>query len=108
MGEPTTRSFTVPDTSTWPLSASAMTRAGDVDPDPCDLSVLDLDLAAVQPRSNLDPQRSDRRGNLRGAPHRASRAVEGCQKSVPGRGDVLPPVTVEMHPHQPVVRSPKV
>ena len=72
------------------LTCKCHDARGNVDRDPCDLSVLDLDLAAVQPRPNLDPQRADRRRDLRGTPHRASRAVEGCQESIPGRSDFLP------------------
>lgn len=77
MAEPTTRSFTVPDTSTQPTGASAMTRAA-----------MWTAIPAIRPSwistSPLcNPARisipSDRTAicDLRSAPYRPSRSVEG-------------------------------
>ena len=73
-GEPTTRCLRVPDTNPLALAREYHDPRRDVDRTPCDLSVLNLDLATVQPSPNPDAQRLNRRGDSRRAPYRAGRS----------------------------------
>ena len=69
------------DTSTSPGRAWEHPR-GDVDGDPADVAVGELDLAGVQPGSYFEPEGPDACGDVRGAPDGASRTVEGRYEPV--------------------------
>jgi hypothetical protein len=77
--EPATRSITVCDTSTSEGPATAPTPWADRDGDPAHVVAEDCDLSPVQPRSDLDPERSDCLRDRGCAPNRSGRPVEGRQ-----------------------------
>src|SRR5207237_8960638 len=67
----------------------------DVDGDPTDLGTDDLDLAHVDPRSDLDAEALDVADDLLGAPDGLGRLVERGEEPVAGGVDLPPAVLLE-------------
>ena len=88
MSDPTTRSLTVPETSTSPGPAIAPNTSGDVDGQPAEVVSSHFALPGVKPGSDLDPERFDCFDNGTSAPYCAGRAVEGGEKTISGRLDL--------------------
>jgi hypothetical protein len=106
--DPTTKSFTVWETNTPSLGRSSHHPGGDMDGDAPHAPIQHLDLTGVKAGSDLDPQRPDGIGKLRGTPHSPRGAVEGGQEAITDRLDLFSAEAVEVCTYQLVVGFPQV
>ena len=100
---PTTRSLTVPETSTSPASGERRDPRADVDREPGDVVRLHLDLAGVDARPDLEPELADRVADRERAADRPRRAVECREEPVAGRLDLVAAEPLELPPGHPVM-----
>ena len=75
----------------------------DVDREACDVIRHNLDLADVEPGTDLEPEVPDLVADRRGTANRPRRAVERGQKPSPMTLTSVPPKRVELVPDDPVV-----
>ena len=100
---PATRSLTVCETRTSPPRAARRDPRADHHREPRDLALVELALAGVDARADVEPELADALDDRLGAADRPRRAVEGREEAVAGRVLLLAAVARQLAADEGVV-----